>query len=148
MLNSKDMKEGHPNGGVPQGTLSGPKDILIHINQLKTECPLFKYVDDCTIFECLTKPMVSRIQLSLDELCAWSTENHMRVNRTKTKEIIMDFSASNSVAEIPLLTIHDEPIERVTHATVVGVTVSSDLTWNQLKRSGVSQEDLLKLYLS
>ena len=42
----------------------------------------------------------------------------------------MDFSASNSVAEIPLLTIHDEPIERVTHATVLGVTVSSDLTWN------------------
>ena len=111
--------EGHPNGGVPQGTLSGPKDFLIHINQLKTECPLFKYVDDCTIFECLTKPMVSRIQLSLDELCAWSTENHMRVNRTKTKEIIMDFSASNSVAEIPLLAILDEPIERVTHATVL-----------------------------
>ncbi len=46
------------------------QNFSIHINQLKTVCPLFKYVDDCTIFECLTKFKVSRIQLSLDELCA------------------------------------------------------------------------------
>ncbi len=90
----------------------------------------------------------------------------MRVNRTKTKEIIMNFSASNRVAETPLLTIHDEPTERVTHATVLGVIITSDLTWNapvntilrkgrqrlymmyQLKRSGVSQEDLLGVYSS
>ncbi len=76
------------------------------------------------------KHMESRLQLSLDELCIWSTQNDMKVNRSKTKEIMIDFSAQNSVAEIPLLTIQDEPIERITHATVVCVTVSSDLTWN------------------
>ncbi len=83
----------------------------------------------------------------------------MKVNRSKTKKIISDFSARNNVAEIPLLTIQvcswDKPIERVTHATALGVIASSDLTWNahvntllrkgrlrlymmyQLKRSGV-----------
>ncbi len=56
-----------------------------------------------TIFECLTKPMVSRIPLSLDELLAWSTQHDMWVNRTKTKGIItIDFSVGNSFAE----TIH------------------------------------------
>ena len=39
---------GYPNGGVPQGTLSGPNNVLVQINELQTPCPIFKYVDyDC-----------------------------------------------------------------------------------------------------
>ena len=44
-------KPGYPNGGVPQGNLSGPKHILVKINYLQTPCPIYKYVDDSTIFE-------------------------------------------------------------------------------------------------
>ena len=43
-------KPGYPYGGVPQGTLSEPKHILVHINELQTPCPIYKYVDDSTIF--------------------------------------------------------------------------------------------------
>ena len=34
--------KGYPNGGVTQGTLSGPKNLLVHINDLQTPCPIFK----------------------------------------------------------------------------------------------------------
>ena len=38
-------------GGVPQGTVSGPIDLILYINDLVTLVPMYKYVDDTTIFE-------------------------------------------------------------------------------------------------
>jgi len=37
---------GYPNGNVPQGTFSGSTHVLVHINDLQTSCPIYKYVDD------------------------------------------------------------------------------------------------------
>ena len=50
---------GHPNGGVPQGTLSGPKCFLVYITDLRTTVPLYKYVDDSTLFEICDRKGVS-----------------------------------------------------------------------------------------
>ena len=42
---------GNPNGGVPQGTVSGPRHFIMYINDLTTIAPIYKYVDDSTLFE-------------------------------------------------------------------------------------------------
>ena len=57
---------GHPNGEVPQKTLSGPKCFLVYINDLRTTVPLYKYVDDSTLFEICDRNVVSVIQESVD----------------------------------------------------------------------------------
>ena len=72
----------------------------------------------------------------------------------------------NHVASIPRIVIDDNDIERVTHAEVLGVTLSADLSWNahvytivsmdrtrvftiyQLMRAGIGQCDLLRVYVS
>ena len=41
----------HPIEGVPKGTLPGPKCFLVYINDLRTTVPLYKYVDDSTLFD-------------------------------------------------------------------------------------------------
>ena len=91
----------------------------------------------------------------------------MRINATKTKEMVICFCRNdNHVASIPRIVIDNNDIAPVTQAKVLGVTLSSDLTWNahvdtivskarkrvftiyQLKRAGIRQCDLLRVYVS
>ena len=129
----------YPNGGVPQGTLSGPKDLLVYINDLRTPCyiyklvvrtpcSMFKYVDDSTIFEICNATSVSVLQQSADIIANWSIDNGMRINTMKTKEIIISFCRDPVV--LPYINIDGAAIERVSQVKVLGVTLSSDLSWN------------------
>ena len=106
---------GYPNGGVPQGTLSGPKNFLVKINDLQTPCPIFKYVDDSTVFNVCNNTGVPMLQESADVITDWSRRNDMRINDRKTKEMIICFCRNdNHVASIPRIVLDDNDIERVT----------------------------------
>ena len=150
---------GHPNGGVPQGTLSGPKCFLVYyINDLRTTVPLYKYVDDSTLFE---------IQEPVDIAARWTEHNDMKINSEKSKEIIISFAQDcNFRSTIPNIKIDGRDIAQVCHTKLLGVTISQDLTWNkhvdnivkkagkrlymlyQLKRAGITQKDLVTVYVS
>ena len=66
---------GHPNGGVPQGTLCGP--TCFH---LRTTVPLYKYVDDSTLYEICDRKGVSVIRESVDIAARWTEQNDMKIN--------------------------------------------------------------------
>ena len=70
------------------------------------------------------------------------------------------------VDSLPYIYLNGNYIERVSQAKVLGVTISSDLSWNahvdeiivkarkrvymiyQLKRAGINQNDLIRIYVS
>ena len=155
---------GYPNGGVPQGMLSGPKDCLVYINDLRTPCSIYKYVDDSTIFEICNPTSVSVIQQSAAIIANWYIDNGMRINTMKTKEMIIRFC--RDPVFLPYINIDGAAIERVSQVKVIGVTLSSELSWNsnvdgivskarkrvfmiyQLKRAGIGQCDLVRINIS
>ena len=75
---------GSPNGGVPQGTLSGPKCFLLYISDLvvvvESHVPLYKYVDDSTLFEICNTNDVCVMQESIDRAVNWTQNNCMKIN--------------------------------------------------------------------
>ena len=65
-----------------------------HINH-ETPCPMFKYVDDSTVFDVCNNSSVPMLQESADIITDWSRNNDMRINATKTKEMVICFCASH-----------------------------------------------------
>ena len=123
---------GHPNGGVPQGTFSGPKCFLVYINDLRTTVPLYKYVDDSMFFEICDRNDVSVIRESVDIAARWTEQNDMKNYSEKSKEITISFAQDgNFRSTIPNIKIDGKDIAQVCHAKLLGVTISQDLTWNK-----------------
>ena len=133
--------------------------FLIHINDLKSAQPTFKFIDDVTF----DHPGSSDMQASIDTIVKWSADNHMNINISKTKEMFINPDKSSQSA-CPPLVIGNRCIERVPVFKLLGVSLSTDLRWSyhtkdicvkankrlhflrMLKRSAMTADDLLKYY--
>ena len=60
----------------------GRNDFLLYINDLETHVPLFKYVDDSTLFEICNTNEISEIQESIDKAADWTSMDCMKTRRS------------------------------------------------------------------
>ena len=52
--------------------------LLLYINDLESHVPLYKYVDDSTLFEICNKNDVSVMKESIDSAVNWAQNNCMK----------------------------------------------------------------------
>ena len=162
-LNSFFSPWKHVHAGVPQGTKLGSLFFLVMVNDLRTsDLPLYKYVDDCTIYEVLTKGESSILENELNKIVEWTNCNNMKINVTKTKELSISFLKNSLPAE--RLTVNNQSLDPIRSSKLLGVNLSTDLKWSihidevcaraskrlfalrTLKRNGVPPADLRSVY--
>ena len=152
-------------GGVPQGTLLGPTGFLVHINDLQTVCNTCKYVDDSSVWEvCEYGGRDSNLQIATDQAVEWAKKNNMKLNSDKTKEMLIYFGKKPH--NLTAITIDGSAIRQVNSATLLGIKLSDNLSWDEhvhsicskasqrlyflclLRRAGKKPEDILTVYTS
>ena len=161
-LNSFSSPWKHVHAGVPQGTKLGPLFFLVMVNDLRTDLPLYKYVDHCTIYEVVTKGESSILQNELNKIIEWTNSNNMKINVTKTKELSISFLKNSLPAE--RLMVNNQSLDPIRSSKLLGVNLSTDLKWSihidevcaraskrlfalrTLKRNGVPVADLRSVY--
>ena len=154
------------NAGTPQGTISGPNDFKLLINDLVFDLNYAKYVDDTTVVSISTDPYNLDLQHSANKLIEWTNNNHMIVNETKTKEMLIHFGTKSSQNTVPCISINGKEIERIESFKLLGVVISSDLSWqphvdfilkkaakriyciHYLVRAGIRDKDIIIIYCS
>ena len=151
-------------GIVPQGTKLGVFLFLLMINDLSTQVPTYKYVDDTTLYKITNNPHDTELQEAADEIVSWSQKNNMKINASKTKEMLITFC--KPPVEVPRIVVDGVELERVETVKLLGVQLSNDLCWgphvdyivkkaqrklfclNLLRRSKLSSEDIMAIFCS
>ncbi len=153
-------------GGVPQGSWLAPLCFVIYISDISIDGSLkvHKYIDDITITETISSSLHTNLQESFDTIQKWSTENSMTVNAKKTKEMLISFKQDK--LNTPPLVCGNSTLQVVDSYKILGITVSSNMTWKehieymyarasprlyylrQLKRCGIATHDLIQYYRS
>ena len=133
--------------GVPQGTKLGSCLFIIMINELDVPgTDLWKYVDDTTISETISKNQDSHIQAAVDTLASRATEDKFQLDETKCKELLRNFNTNNPTSFDPVV-VNGMPIDLVTSAKILGLNISNDLKWN-CHIDSIIKKAKKRLYLS
>ena len=134
--------------GVPQGTKLGPWLFLVMINDLEISSANGNviFVDDTYSFEIVEKDKSSLMQSMANEASLWSNDNMFQIQPKKCKELRI------SLKKIPgiygNITINGNTIDVVRSVKILGVTLQSNLKWDEYIHNFVKKASKRLYFLS
>ncbi len=85
-MNESFSKWSTVNGGVPQGTLSGPELFIHMLPDFNTVARCVKYVDDSNLVEVDKKKLKSdKMQEATNQTVSWSKDNNLGSMRQRLR---------------------------------------------------------------
>lgn len=120
------------NTGAPQGTVLSPFLFTLFTSDFSycTEsCHLQKFSDDSAIVGCIEEGDESEYRTVVDNFVTWSEQNHLQLNVTKTKELIVDLRRAKT--PVTPVSIHGVPVDTVEEYKYLGVYFNNKLDWSR-----------------
>ena len=120
--------------GVPQGSVLGPLLFLIYIDDVSsvtmTEGSVLNlFADDMLLYKPInTIEDLRQLQLDIDKLNQWVGCNHLQLNPSKCKSMLI--SRKRRGLHPPPLLLDGMPLEQVENFKYLGILLSSDLSWS------------------
>ena len=117
--------------GVPQGSVLGPCLFLHYINDLPEgiESSVRLFADDTIVYHTIeNQDDANTLQSDLNRLGEWEKKWQMEFHPHKC-QVLTITNKKNTINHN--YTLHGHPLEHVSEAKYLGVTIKKDMNWNQ-----------------
>ena len=89
---------------------------------------MWKYVDDTSCSEIVTKGSESKLQEAVDDLSRQASIDGFQLNEAKRKKLRT--GSTNNNHDFEPLVLNGKPLELAASAKLLGMIISHDLKWN------------------
>ena len=133
--------------GVPQGTVLSLFLFSLYTTDFQYNTGLchLQLSDNSAVVGCISEGQEGEYRALVDKFVEWTGQNHLQLNISKTREMVIDFRKMRKTAPQPLCTLGKD-VEVVEDYKYLGVTINHRLDWRS-NTEAVYKKGMSRLYI-